>query len=105
MNKSRHAGGCPNGYWLDDIAISEGDAYISGCADGYSAGGHKEAHRPEADTSIIRKDIVWMIREYYRVKPENKFRQIAAVVRQALSDRVAFIKFEIPQSTRPAGLM
>ena len=86
MKENQYTGGMPNGYWLDENADGDlavvASMYILGIADGMMARRSKldDPLRYE-NPDLNRENIVDSVRSYYRQNPENKFRQIAAVIR------------------------
>jgi hypothetical protein len=75
-------GGIPNGYWLDENADALGNMYILGIADGLYARRHKLDDPLCRDNLDLNRDnVVEIVRQYYKKSPENKFRQISAVIR------------------------
>ena len=76
----------PNGYWLDENSDTNSRAvanmYIVGVADGLFAKRHNlEDPLCRDNPTLDRSNIVDTVRLYYKQNPENKFRQIAAVIR------------------------
>lgn len=86
MKEPTHTGEYPNGYWLDEnsdadsVAVS--NMYIVGVADGLFAR-RDDLKDPlcRDNPNLNRDNIIDAVRQYYREKPANKFRQIAAVIR------------------------
>ncbi len=79
-------GELPNGYWLDEnIDAAPGSVssmYILGVTDGLLAVRHKLDDPICIEKPVLNRDnIVKAVRAYYTQNPENKFRQIAAVIR------------------------
>lgn len=72
----------PNGYWLDENTDALGNMYILGIADGLYARRHTLDDPLCRDNPNLNRDnVVEIVRQYYKESPENKFRQIAAVIR------------------------
>ncbi len=74
--------GLPNGYWIDRTDKRTIEIYILGVADG-RIGTREKITDPlcRDNPSLTRENIVEAVKEYYQRRPENKFRQIAAVIR------------------------
>ncbi len=86
MKEPTHIGEYPNGYWLDENSdadsIAASNMYIVGVADGLFAGRHSlDDSYCRDNPNLDRNNIIDAVRLYYRQKPENKFRQIVAVIR------------------------
>jgi ribosomal protein S17E len=97
VEKATHIGGCPTGHWLDQMsdakAIAAADMYIIGVFDGLLAGDFEHYKKIYPDIIDSHKNkIAGAVREYYQKIPENKFRQIAAVIRSNCRDFTGHIQ-------------
>lgn len=82
MKKDLYTGDVPNGYWMEANSDEVLSAYILGIADGMFARRQNLVDPICRDNpSINRDNVVETVRQYYEQSPENKFRQIVAVIR------------------------
>ncbi len=86
MKEDTHTGEVPNGHWLDENSdthsIAVANSYILGIADGLYARRHNlDDPLCRDNPGLNRGNVVDVVRSYYKQSPENKFRQIVAVIR------------------------
>lgn len=82
VKRDAYTGGIPNGYWLDSVDKCISSAYILGVADGlYARRANLDDPLCRDNPRLNRENVVEIVRIYYQKDPENKFRQIAAVIR------------------------
>lgn len=87
MKERNLTSGFPNGYWLDEnkdaVSVAFANKYILGVADGLMANRpiFKDLSSGYDNPDLNRDNIVDAVRSYYKKSPENKFRQIVAVMR------------------------
>lgn len=82
MNNNLYTGGIPTGYWMEANSEEVISAYILGVSDGMFAS-RRNLDDPicRDNPNMNRENVVEMVRQYYVQSPENRFRQIAAVIR------------------------